>query len=93
MVTRLLVVWRQEAGLSQAEAGRRMDFGSTATVHGHEHGRTRVSPELLARYAEVYGRTQTDLIAALLLLAGVEGGIGPSNSGQDEAPSAEVAAP
>lgn len=74
MVKEVLVRWREDAGLSQAEAGRRMGFGSTATIHGHEHGRTRVSPELLRRYAAVYGRPNGDLVSALLLLAGVGSG-------------------
>ena len=92
-VHEVLRTWRTAAGMSLADVAKLMGWASSAAVHHHESGRTPPNASTLRRYSEIYGRSREDLVGALLLLAGGEGGIGPSNSGQDEAPSAEAVAP
>lgn len=89
----VLTSWRLEAGLTRREVRGLMGWRSTATLALHEAGQRGVRPDVLAAYARIYRRPEHDLEQALLLLARAGGGIGPCIPGQDEAPSAEAAAP
>lgn len=81
MIGQTLKGWREAAGMTQAEAARRLELSPGAVNH-HEQGRNVPCPADVRRYAEIYGRPDGDLVSALLLLAGVGGaeGHGPNSS-------------
>lgn len=82
MLGPLLLSWREAAHMTQTHAQQRLGYKSTGTISLHETGQSQPSAVMVRRYAGLYGRPESDLVAALLLLAGVDaiGGTDPPNT-------------